>query len=54
MKWSKMLVINMPNIVAICIVLHNLYIVNNDEFEEDWICEAKKKLLKRMVQKGIP
>ena len=32
----------MPDIVAACIVLHNLYIVNNEGIEEEWIIEAKK------------
>jgi len=35
---------NMLDIVATCIVLYNLCIVNNEGIEEEWIVEAKKKL----------
>ena len=40
----------MPNIIATCIVLHNLCIVNNEGIEEYWIVEAKNKLAKRNTE----
>lgn len=39
----------MPDIVATCIILHNLYIVNNEGIEEDWIVEVEKKPAKRII-----
>jgi hypothetical protein len=44
---------NMPDIVATCIVLHNLCIVNNEGIEEDWIVEAESKLARRMIEGEI-
>lgn len=35
MKQSEVSLKNMPNIVAICIVLHNVWIVNNEGIEDD-------------------
>ena len=42
MKKNEVLLRNMPDIVATCIMLHNLCIVNNEGVEEEWIFEAKK------------
>ena len=39
---------NMPDIVATCIVLHYLCIVNKEGIEEDWIVEAENKLSRRI------
>ena len=44
MKRPEVHLKNMPDIVAACIVLHNICIVNNEGIEEDWIIEAKSKL----------
>jgi hypothetical protein len=41
---------NMPNIIATCIVLHNLCIVINESIEEEWIIEAKNKLATRVIE----
>ena len=41
---------NMPDIVAACIVLHNICIVNNEGIEEDWIIEAKNKVSRRIIK----
>ena len=38
----------MPNIVATCVVLHNLCIVNKEGIEENWIVEAENKLSRRI------
>jgi hypothetical protein len=43
----------MPDIVATCIVLHNLCIVNKEGLEEDWIVEAENKLSRRIDEGGI-
>ena len=40
----------MPDIVAACIVLHNICIVNNEGIEEDWIIEAKNKVSRRIIK----
>ena len=37
---------NMPDIVATCVVLDNLCIVNKEGIEDDWIVEAENKLSK--------
>jgi hypothetical protein len=43
----------MPDMVATCIVLHNLYIVNNEGIEEDWIVEAENELSRRIDEGKI-
>jgi hypothetical protein len=43
----------MLDIVATCIVLHKLCIVNKDCIEEDWIVEAENKLSRRIDEGGI-
>ena len=43
--------INMSDIVAICIVLHNICIINNEGIEEDWIIEVESKLA-RIINEG--
>jgi hypothetical protein len=42
MKQSKVSLRNMSNIVETCIVLHDLYIINNEGIEDELIIEAKK------------
>ena len=51
MKRCEVPLRNMPDIVATCVVLHNLYIVNKESIEEDWIVEAKNKL-SRKIREG--
>jgi hypothetical protein len=41
----------MPDIVATCIVLHNLCIVNKEGIKNDWIVEAKNKLSKKRLMR---
>ena len=48
MKRCEVPLYNMPNIVATCVVLHNLCIVNKEGIEEDWIVEAENKLSRRI------
>ena len=43
----------MHDIVAACIVLHNICIVNNKGIEEDWIIEAESKLARRIIESEI-
>ena len=43
----------MSDIVAACIVLHNICIVNNEGIEEDWIIEAENKLTRRIIEGEI-
>lgn len=50
MKRSEVPLRNMPDIVATCIVLHNICIVNNEGIEEDWIIEAENKLSRRISE----
>ena len=38
----------MSNIIATCIVLHNLSIINNEGIEDEQIVEAKNKLARRV------
>ena len=40
----------MLDIVAACIVLYNICIINNKCIEEDWIIEAKNKLSRRIIE----
>ena len=51
MKRSKILLKNMPDIIATCIILHGLCFVNNERIEDEWIIEAKNKL-PRGISKG--
>ena len=41
MKQADISFRNMPNIIATCIVLHNICIVNNLKIEENWIAKTK-------------
>ena len=42
---------NISDIIATCVVLHNLCIVNKEGIEEDWIVVAENKL-SRMIGEG--
>ena len=42
---------NIPDIVATYIVLHNLYIVNNEGIEKNWIVETENKLARRIIRR---
>lgn len=53
MKRSKIPLKNMPDIVATCIVLHNLCIVNNEGIEEEYIVKAKNKPTRRINEEEI-
>jgi hypothetical protein len=53
MKRCEVPLRSMPDIVATCIVLHNLCIVNKEGIEEDWIVEAENKLSRRIDEGGI-
>ena len=44
MKRSKEPLKNMLDIIAICIVLHNLFIIKNERIEDEWIVEQEKKI----------
>ena len=35
---------NVPNMVATCLVLHNMCIVHRDSFIVDWVREAERDL----------
>jgi hypothetical protein len=50
MKRHEVPLRNMPDIVAACIVLHNICIVNNEGIEEDWIIEVESKLARRIIE----
>jgi hypothetical protein len=50
MKQSEIPLKNMPDIVATCIILHNLCIMNNEGIEEKWIIEAKNILATRVIE----
>ena len=43
----------MPDIIAICIVSHNLCTINNNQIEDKWIVEAKYKLARRISEGKI-
>ena len=53
MNRCKVCLRNMPDIVATCIVLHNLCIVNKEDIDEDWILETKNKLSRRIGEGEI-
>jgi hypothetical protein len=53
MKRPEVPLKNMPDIVATCIVLHNICIVNNKDIKEDWIIEAENKLARRIIEGDI-
>ena len=42
-----------PNIIASCIVLHNLCIISKDKFDKTRIENAEKELIKRMENGGL-
>lgn len=50
MKRSKISLRNMPDIVATCIVLYNLCIVNNEGIELEWIVEAENILPTKVIE----
>jgi hypothetical protein len=39
---------SVPDLVATCIVLHNLCITMNDGFNENWISEAEEQLQRKI------
>ena len=43
----------MSNIVAACIVLHNICIVNNEVMEENWNIKAESKLARKIIEGEI-
>jgi hypothetical protein len=43
----------MPDIVAACIVLHNICIVNNEGIEGYWIIEAESKLARWIIEGDV-
>ena len=53
MKQSEISLKNMSDIVATCIVLHNLCIMNNKGIKEDWIVEAKNKLTRKIIEEEL-
>ena len=53
MKRPEVSLKNMHDIVASCIILHNICIVNNKGIEEDWIIEAESKLARRIIEDEI-
>ena len=53
MKQCEVPLRNMPDIVATCIVLHNLCIVNKEGIEVDWIVEAENKLSRKIGEGEI-
>ena len=53
MKQCEVSLQNMPDIVATCVVLHNLCIMNKECIEEDWIVEAKIKLSRKIGEGEI-
>ena len=44
MKWIDIQLEMVLGIVTACIILHNLYAIQNDEFLKDWICEAQNEV----------
>ena len=40
----------MHDIVAVCIVLHNICIINNEGIKEYWIIEVESKLARRIIE----
>jgi hypothetical protein len=53
MKRPEVPLKNMNDIVAACIVLHNICIVNNEGIKEYWIIEAESKLARRIIEGGV-
>lgn len=53
MKRSEVPLKNMYDIVAIYIVLHNLYIINNEGIEDEYIVEGENKLAKNINMEEI-
>ena len=53
MKRPEVPLSNMLDIVAACIVLYNICIVNNEGIEEDLIIEAESKLARRIIEGEI-
>ena len=50
MKRHEVPLWNMPDIVAACIILHNICIVNYEGIEEYWIIKAESKLTRRIIE----
>jgi hypothetical protein len=44
---------NMLDIVAACILLHNICIVNNEGIEKDWILKVESKLIRRIIEGDV-
>ena len=53
MKRCEVPLRNIPDIVATCVVLHNLYIMNKEDIEEYWIVETRNILSRRIGQGEI-
>ena len=53
MKRSEISLRNMPNIVATCIVLYNLCIMNNEGIEKDHIVKEKYKLAIKIIDEKL-
>ena len=52
-KRSKVHFRNMPDIVATCMVLYNLCILNNKGIEDKWIIEVENKLARKISKEEI-
>lgn len=53
MKRSEVLLKNIPDIITTCIILHNLYIINNKGFEDERFGESSNKLDRRVSEGKI-
>ena len=53
MKLCEVPLQNMPDIVVTCVVLHNLYIMNKENIEDNWIMETENKLSGRISEGEI-
>ena len=53
MKRCEVHLWNMPDIIATCVVLHKLCIMNKEGIEEDWIMEAENKLSRKISEEKI-
>lgn len=53
MKWSEILLRNMSYIISMCIVLHNLCIVNKEGIQDDWIIKDENKLATRATEEEL-
>lgn len=53
MKRSKVPLRSMPNIVDNCIILHNLCILKQQRYIDEWIVERENKLPRRSIKGEI-